>query len=186
MLLPKLSDEQEWIKFKLETTRTVLLAVFGTLAVGYIIKPWEQSQNYEAELAKTRLSIQAKVVDDFIAASERYTAVAYDACKAYAKEKELRDPKEADSITEFEDKVVDDYRTTIKRIEHYFEGAPSDVREQVEQSRLLHDQLFAQCKAKANKETWNTKRGELKSANGKVAVAALQYLCIIKAGDRCQ
>ena len=100
------SDKQ---KFWAETARTITLAVIGAIAAILLLRPAENRVQYQAELEKTRLAIMAKVVDEFLAASHRYTAVAYDACHGDAKSMEI-----------FQGEGFDDFQSAKNRLSVYF------------------------------------------------------------------
>lgn len=167
----------EWsdaTKFWAETTRTMALAAAGALAALWFIKPWEQDLDYSAELGKTRLSIRARVVDDYLAASYRYTALAYDACHAYARKS--RDKEAQLAIATFEGEAVDAMRSARHRLEMYF-GESSTLHAELQRADALGSELFQLCAVKkAAQPVWEAKRQALKRANDGAAASALKAL----------
>lgn len=172
-----MSQWDESKKFKMETIRTVLLAVAGALAVLWFVKPWERDIEYGAELSKTVLGIRARVVDDFLASSYRYTAVAYDACRAYQKSRLREDDRTA--IRLFEGEAVDAFRSARNRLDVYF--VSTDVSQKLSTSDHLSRELHVLCQDKrAEQKTWEAKRQELRAANNDAAMTALKILNITK------
>jgi hypothetical protein len=164
----------ESTRFWAETWRTMALAAVGALAALWFVKPWEKSIEYSAELDKTRLALQARVVDDFLAASHRYTALAYDACRAYTRPRRDKDAQAA--IAVFEGEAVDGMRSARHRLGMYFGDDPG-LRADLQRSDVLASELFELCAAnKAAQQAWDAKRQELKRANDAAAAAALKAL----------
>ncbi|TAK45278.1 MAG: hypothetical protein EPO27_10700 [Betaproteobacteria bacterium] len=162
-------------KFWTETARTVLLGVAGALAILWVVKPWEKDIEYRAELSKTVLAIRARVVDEFLAASYRYTALAYDACRAYQKPEPSNDDQTA--INLFQGEAVDSFRSARNRLDVYFES--SDLSHELLTADRLSRELFALCRdAKTEQKIWEAKRQELRIANNSAAMTALRILDI--------
>jgi hypothetical protein len=165
-------------KFWAETVRTVLLASAGAVAAVLIIKPWESDVDFTGELRKTQLTIRAQVVDDYLAASYRYTAVAYDACHAYGAKR--RTAADKTTIAIFEGDAVDGLRSARRRLEIYFSGL-EPLKEQLAHADTLGSRLFESCSGGgANEAAWEATRQELKSAHDKAAVTALEALHLTK------
>lgn len=98
----------EWTKFKLETIRMTALAMIGGLAAIWILDPAKKELEYSAELDKTKLAIRAKVVDEFLAATYRYTSITYDVCSG------------DESQTKVWDESFNLMRSTRNRLDIYF------------------------------------------------------------------
>lgn len=151
-------------KFIADTTRTVVLATLGTIAVILAVKPWEATVAYRAEVEKARLTVSAKVVDDFLAVAYLYTAIAFDACKG-----------EAAPRSKFQGESFDQYRAAENRLSVYFSGNKK-VQDQVKVVQETTGALFQLCKAGESKEVWEPKRQALKAANNALAAEALASL----------
>ncbi len=158
-------------KFVAETIRTILLGTAGAVAALLILKPWEKGIEYQAELDKTKLSIVSRVIDDFLAASYRYTSVAYDAC---------RGNKEAIGV--FQGGAFDNFRSAENRLSVYY-GNAEHLRPALDDVQKLTGELGRLCNEGAPKEKWEAARKALKEANNKVALSALKTLKLLNLGD---
>lgn len=162
MLPPAPWDDRT--KFIAETVRTIVLGILGALAVLIAVKPWEANLAYNAEVEKARLTLSAKVVDDFLAAAYLYTSVAYDACSG-----------NADAQRRYQGELFDRFRAAQNRLSIYFASEPTvQVR-----GNNLQDKtqvLFEACKSGASKDTWEAARLELKAASNSLAQEALNAL----------
>lgn len=151
-------------KFWIETARTVLLGIAGTVAAFYILKPMEKGIDYESDLDKTRLMIVSGVVDDFLKASYHYTAIAYDACGGKETVKE-----------HFQSDAIDLYRSAENRLAVYFDDVQA-VKQEFNLVQNKTKQLGELCNKGAAKDQWEPVRKELKDANNRLAVAALKQM----------
>lgn len=182
-------ENEKWTdrkKFVTETFRTIILAILGTIAIFLLVKPKEVKIAYDADLEKTKLAIKAKVVDDFTSAAHRYTAEAYDACKAYSKTESDRSIQEKELIKKFESTLVDEYRSSMERLGLYFEDNKL-ITLNIQKVDKLHRDLVSHCKCDlVKKEKWEAERKELGCANLELAQIALTDIGIRKKVTPCR
>ena len=156
-------------RFTAETVRTIAFAIIGAIAAILILKPAEKSVEYAAELDRTKLSIKAKVVDEFLTASYKYTAVAYDACKG-----------DRGALKIFQNEAVDAFRGARNRLVVYFDGGGALAR-QLEAVDEKTNELGKVCDGTSPKEEWEPVRRSLKALNNDLAVAALKSVGLFRA-----
>lgn len=155
-------------KFWRETLRTIALGVIGAVAAILLLKPWEKNIEYQAEVVRTRLNISAQVVDQFLAASYRYTAIAYDACSG-----------DQEAIKVFQGDAIDAFRSAQNRLDVYF-GSGEPLKKKMDAVRQATSKLGQLCNAGAPKNEWEPVRQSAKTANNELAVQALQSLGLAK------
>lgn len=160
-------------KFWNETWRTATFAVLGFLLTLWIVEPFKDKSLYQAEIDREKLSIKAKVVDDFLAKSYDYTAIAYDALR----NKELNG---VDTLAEREFKGAkrDSYRDLTNRISVYFES--TELNRLIFESKKTDTLLFNCYNNNSSSNIWRPLREKLKIENNNIAIWALKDLKMLK------
>jgi len=159
-----MADWDDAKKFKAETARTVVLALVGALATTLILKEIEKKSAYGAQVDSTKLSIKSKVVEEFLTHAYFYTSTASDACNG-----------KAAAIDSFKNEKYDNYRNAANRLNVYFDGKlASEVKELGDKAKKLKD-------ACNEPETvWEPIRQDLKEANNRLAIEALNSMALYK------
>lgn len=151
-------------KFIAETVRTIVLAGAGTIAVALIVKPWESMAARQDDIAKTRLSISAKVVDDYLNAAHLFlkssAAVCVGAPSPYGK-----GPID----------VKDDFFFASRRLATHLPEFNA-IHGRLEDARKLAEAVMATCTRPVPDEQWRPRHAAFADATFVVARQALQSL----------
>lgn len=142
-------------KFWMETRRTALFGIIGTVVATLVL-------SYSGELDKQKISIQGKLIDDFLGTSQRYALSAESAC-AKPEDEVLRE--------DFEDKTVDEYRSTLRRLRIFF---AESVGNKLAASEKLHNELHEAYKSR--KSNWRMVLSEFKKADDRLVCAAISSM----------
>ena len=160
-------------KFWAETLRIIIIGIIGGWIAHTYLDPQkrnaEATVRYKAELAKQKLVIQTKIIDEFFDLSYSYTTNIYDLLN---KEEDV----DKDKIESF----YDDYRSVQNLVGIYFKDLDSvDIKlKKIEQTT---NALFKYTKDKLSvREQWNPVRDELKRQNNELGVYILKELNFFK------
>ncbi len=166
--IAKNSNRPDWNerdKFWAETARTVCLAILGSLAALWLLKPSENRMDFAGEVLSTKLKIRADAVEEFSQASYFYTVAAYGACKY----------RNSETMDKFQGEANERFVLARDRLLRSFDNA--DLTSQMIQIVGLATKLHDMCKYPQPPDPkWEETREELKEEDSHLAASAWQSL----------